>query len=427
MEVNAETARILDANLNRAREAYRVMEEYARFVLDDGLLTRGIKEARHEFAAVGSLLEGRTVAQAEARGSDRAPAARGSETDRKVARAESFGGLQDALAGKPPVVPGDAEGDRETARAPAAAGFHSARGSVIRARDIEGDVGREAKAEGELERASVEEVARAAAKRLSEALRVIEEYGKTVDPEAARRVEGLRYRGYELERRLVITMEARRRFADVLLYVIITESLCRGDWFETAKAAIRGGADAIQLREKNLPDREFLSRATRLAELCHEHGKLFMMNDRPDVAVASGADGVHLGQEDMPVAAVRRILPTRCLIGLSTHTLEQVEAAAELAPDYIGVGPMFATATKQQEGVAGPGLLQAARRRTSLPLTAIGGIHENNVEEVAGTTGCAICVCAAVVAQEDVERAARGVRRAIEGVCRRGARESRKL
>ena len=385
MNSDARTLRILDANFNRAREAFRVMEEYARFVLDDALLTTAIKEARHDLSdSARALNRPAAIDPADSRGSE----------------------AQTLHAYSAPAKSGT------SARA-------EARGSLIRARDIEGDVGKDAKAGDELHRAVVEEVALAATARLSEALRVLEEFAKLTDQEAARRIERLRYRGYELERRLIITIDARKRFADVRLYVILTESLCHGDWFDTARAALSGGADALQLREKHLPDRELFSRAKRLADLCRERGKLLIINDRPDIAAASDADGVHLGQDDMPVSAARRALPTRCIVGVSTHTIAQVEAAAELAPDYLAVGPMFPTETKPQVHVAGPELLEAARTRTALPLVAIGGIHEGNIGHVAGAACGTICVCSAVIARPDVEAAARALRGLAESASQR--------
>lgn len=360
--------RILDANGNRAREALRVMEEYARFVLDDAGLTARIKDARHALADVLRATE--------------------QAADRSHRHA----------VGR---VAGESE-------------LHSASELLIKARDIVGDVGREVGTDTEYRRESLGQVALAACRRLSEALRVIEEYVKTLDADLAKRVERIRYQGYELERQLLVTTETRKRFGHVRLYVIVTEALCRKDWFDTAQAALAGGADALQLREKNVSDLALLERGTRLAKLCHEHGALFFVNDRADVAVACGADGVHLGQDDVTVPAARRLLPGRMLIGLSTHTPEQVHAAAEAAPDYIAVGPMFPTETKPQAHIAGPGTLVAARACTSLPLVAIGGITERNVGEVISAAPCAVCVCSAVIAAAEVESACVRVRQAID-------------
>jgi len=338
--------RIIDANFNRAREALRVMEEYARFVMDDAALTAALKELRHNLA---------------------------DSTRQQGAPAES--GV-----------------------------------SGILYRDIVGDVGCEVTTESEYQRTDAAQVVMAAGKRLSEALRAIEEYGKIIDPAFAATIETIRYQGYELERRLALTTPARQRFGDVRLYVLLTESLCRKGWFETAEAALRGGADCIQLREKKLGNRELLDRAKRLVALCREHGAMLIINDRPDVAVASGAHGVHLGQEDLPVSAVRRIVPATCVIGVSTHTIEQVRSAAEQVPDYIAVGPMFDSPTKPQNHIAGPTMLVEARKLTSLPLVAIGGITEANAATVLTAAQCCLCVCQAVIAQMDVEAAARRLR-----------------
>jgi thiamine-phosphate pyrophosphorylase len=215
-------------------------------------------------------------------------------------------------------------------------------------------------------------------------------------------IERLRYRGYELERRMAITVRAKDRLSAARLYVIVTESLCRGDWFETARAALDGRADCLQLREKGLSDRELLERVKRLVDLCHERGKMLIVNDRPDIAAAAGADGVHLGQGDLPVAAARRILPTTAIVGVSTHTIEQIESAADQAPDYIAVGPMFATPTKPQERIAGPATLAAARRMTAVPLVAIGGIDLSNAVQVLQAAPCILCICHAAVASPDV-------------------------
>jgi thiamine-phosphate pyrophosphorylase len=339
------TFRIVDANMNRAREALRVMEEYARFALDDSTLCEDVKELRHALVQV----------------------------------------VPEALAKR-----------------------------LLPAREIVGDVGRGAQTEQEYRRATVGDVALVAGKRLSEALRALEEYGKVIDPGFARAVEALRYRGYEVERRLALHARARQRFGSCRLYVLITESLCRADWFETAEAVLRGGADCLQLREKGLSAAELLERARRLVELCHNHDALLIMNDRPDVAALSHADGVHVGQHDLTVAEARHIVGGDAVVGVSTHTGEQIRAAAAEAPDYIAVGPMFATATKPQDLVPGPALLARARATCSLPLVAIGGINVSNAAKVLAAAPCCLCVCSSVISQPDAESAARSLRELID-------------
>ncbi|MDO8793561.1 MAG: thiamine phosphate synthase [Vicinamibacterales bacterium] len=372
------------------------MEEYARFVLDDAALTEAIKTERHRLSSAVGDCTGQQDQPPNAQSPNRPIAktpqstplshGRGSETD-------------------PPESPlGKGGGD-----------------SLVAYRDIVGDVGREATTPSEFQRADAGEVVAAATKRMSEALRAIEEYGKTINPDFAAGIERLRYRGYELERRLFATVRARQRFGAVRLYVIITESLCHGDWYETAEAALHCGVDCLQLREKELPDRQLLDRAKRLAALCRDRGAIFIVNDRPDIALAAGAHGVHLGQADLPVSAARRMLPARYIIGVSTHTIEQADAAIADAPDYIAVGPMFDSPTKPQKLIAGPELLATVRARTSLPLVAIGGIDPANVRSVLDAAPCGICVCRAVISQADVTGAIAGLRAVIGKACAQGS------
>ena len=329
--------RILDANLNRAREALRVIEDYARFALDDADAATQAKRQRHLLRRIAQTLGARRL---------------------------------------------------------------------LSARDIAGDVGREAKLASELERGTSLAVVQAAFARLSEAARVLSEYAKLLDATAAELAERLRYQSYELEQSLLLRAEPRARFRDVSLYVIITEALCRRDWLEASAAALRGGARCLQLREKNLPDAELLRRARRLRELTRRHDALLIINDRPDIARLCGADGVHLGQDDLPVAEARRIAGPGLMVGKSTHTRQQFEAALAERPDYLAVGPMFATTTKPQQYIAGPKLLAEIAPLSELPLVAIGGITAENVAQVTSAGACCVCVCSAVIGTDDPQRAA---------------------
>ncbi len=336
--------RIVDVNVNRAREALRVIEDYARFVLDDGEAAGAVKACRH--ALVGIV--------------------------------EAIG----------------AEG-------------------LLGARDIVGDVGREVKTERELQRDSVEAVVRAAFVRLQEAGRGLGEYGKLLAGEGAGAAETLRYRAYELEQRIVLRGALRRRFRDVRVYLLLTEGFCRGDWLETAAVALRGGVGCVQLREKELEGGELLQRAKQLRSLTREHGALLAVNDRPDIARLAGADVCHVGQGDLSVRDARRVAGAGVLVGKSTHTREQFEAALSEEPDYVAAGPMFQSVTKPQEHIAGVEMLAWARGRTALPIVAIGGIDAENVREVAAAGADCVAVCRAVLGAEDVEQA---VRRLVAGM-----------
>jgi thiamine-phosphate pyrophosphorylase len=337
--------RVLDANLNRAREALRVIEEYARFVRDDADAAERVKLARHGLRQI-----------VEAVGADR----------------------------------------------------------LLTARDILNDVGRDVKTAAELQRASTEGVVRAAFARLSEAARVLSEYGKLVAPTAAASAEKLRYQSYELEQRVVLRGALRAHIRRVRLYVILTEALCSRGWYETAQVALRGGADCLQLREKSLPDAELLGRARRLRGLTAKHDALLVINDRPDMAKLSGADGVHVGQGDLSVPEARRIAGANVLVGKSTHTVEQFDAALAEEPDYLAVGPMFASTTKPQDHIAGPQTLAEVALRTQIPLIGIGGITAENAAQVMKAGASGVCVCSAVIGANDVEAAAAAIRHRAE-------------
>jgi thiamine-phosphate pyrophosphorylase len=270
-------------------------------------------------------------------------------------------------------------------------------------------VGTGTKTESELRRSGIADVVVAACKRLGEALRAIEEFLKTTSPTNATKVERLRYRFYDIEHCLAFSLRPpATAFANVRLYVLITESLCARPWLEAAEQAILGGADCLQLREKHLESSELLGRAKSLVQLCHQHRVPCVINDRPDIAVLSGADGVHVGQTDTPARDVRKLIGANRILGVSTHTLEQAKQAVRDGADYLGVGPMFRSETKPRDFVAGPQLArEVVAALPHIPLVAIAGINAQNVDEVLATGVKAIAVTSAVVSAQDVRAAAR--------------------
>jgi thiamine-phosphate pyrophosphorylase len=334
--MNQAVLRLLDANVNRAREALRVIEDYARFVLDDGELCAELKNLRH--ALTTATREFTTEA--------------------------------------------------------------------ILHRDTPGDAGRENKTLAEMRRQNLAEVVIAAGKRLGEALRAIEEFLKIDSPAASAQVERIRYRFYTIEQILARTFRTDDRFNAVRLYVLITESVCRLPWLQTAELALRGGADCLQLREKSLEAAELLQRARQLVQLCRQHQALCIINDRPDIALLSGADGVHLGQHDLPAIEARKILGPRHLIGVSTHNLAQARQAQADGADYIGVGPCFVSGTKPRDFVAGLDWLDVVAKTVRIPAVAIAGITAANVDEVIQSGLRRIAVTAAVAAADDPQAAA---------------------
>jgi thiamine-phosphate pyrophosphorylase len=342
-----DTARILDASANRAREALRVLEDYARFVLGDALLSAELKQLRHSLA--------------------------------------------DALA----LLPADL---------------------LLHARDTLHDVGTDISTPQEWERPSLPAVATANAKRLQEALRSLEEFGKAASTEMAPHIERIRYQSYTLERALILGGAARDRLADARLYVLVTDALCRASLAGTVKEALLGGAQIVQLREKGIDDRTFLARAREVRRLTRAAGALLIVNDRPDLALLAEADGVHLGQDDVPVQDARRLLGPAALIGVSTHNLDQVRRAVLEGASYLGVGPTFASRTKDFKTLAGLEFVSAAAAETSLPAFVLGGLTLDNVGAVLAAGGRRIAVGHAISAAAEPQVAARHFRAALEAV-----------
>lgn len=287
------------------------------------------------------------------------------------------------------------------------------RADLLAARDAEGDVGADLATPAESDRADADAVTAAAFKRVQEALRAIEEFGKVLSPDLGRAAERLRFRAYTLEKRVAACARPRSRFADARLYVLVTESLCARPWLRTVRAAVAGGADVIQLREKDLPDADYLRRAEQAREVCAEAGALFVVNDRVAVAQLVHADGVHVGQDDLPPDRVRRLVGERMAVGVSTHSLDQARRAVYDGADYLGVGPMFATTTKPHEPAVGPALAREVAAEIAIPWFALGGVTADNLPTLVDAGVSRIAVTAAVVAAPDPAAAARALRAAL--------------
>jgi thiamine-phosphate pyrophosphorylase len=342
----ADAGRVVDANLNRARESLRVLDDYCRFVLNDRVLTEHVKGLRHDLAAATARLPARVL-----------------------------------LAG----------------------------------RDTPGDVGTSVTSGAEYVRHSPAEVAAINLKRLQEALRSAEEYGKVFGPEFGRAVEQIRYRTYALECVVVVGTEVRTRLAEARLYVLLTASQCVASLDWTIAEAAAGGASVFQLREKLLTDRELVERARKVRRWTRDAGALFIVNDRPDLARLVEADGVHLGQDDLPVAAARRILGPDALIGVSTHTPEQVRRAVLDGADYLGVGPTFPSTTKSFDQFPGLDFVRFVSDETSVPAFALGGIHPANLSQVVEAGGRRIAVGAAIMSSDEPRIAAAQLLSALAG------------
>lgn len=323
--------RILDANGNRAREALRVLEDISRFGLNDASVSEDLKRLRHTLV-------------------------------------EAIGSL--TAASNDPLF-------------------------LLEARDTPGDIGTSISTSSESFRSDLVHLARANASRLGEALRSMEEAMKALGGQS-RLIEQARYAGYTIERRLVLAL-AKPAIPQVRLCVLLTGSMCVPPWQSVAEASLAGGCNMIQIREKELNDRELLARVRcvmGIRDRLHPSA-LVIVNDRPDIARLADADGVHLGQGDLSPADARTIVGERALIGVSTGTIEEARAAAAAGADVCGVGPMFATSTKDKPVTQGPAYLSAYladAEACRVPHLAIGGITPENLSGLVarGCTGIAI-------------------------------------
>ena len=211
----------------------------------------------------------------------------------------------------------------------------------------------------------------------------------------------------------------RERLARARLYLLATTAVARGPLLEAVAAAIDGGVDAVQLREKEMPGGEFLELADEMCLLCAAKDVLFFVNDRVEAARLVGADGVHLGQEDVPVSEARRHLGRDALIGVSTHDAAELAGALADRADCVGVGAVFATATKGRDvhvgGVADLAPLAARAEARGVPAFAIGGITPDNIAEVVDAGFRRVAVCAGVLAADDPRAAAEALRRGLGG------------
>ncbi|MHC4294001.1 MAG: thiamine phosphate synthase [Planctomycetota bacterium] len=284
----------------------------------------------------------------------------------------------------------------------------------ITSRDTRGDIGTEITSPTEPTRKGLPDVAQAACKRLTEALRTIEEYGKFVAPAQTLRIERMRYDAYTLEQRLIQRISIAKRFEQVKLYVLISARLCTGSIQRVARAALAGGADAVQLRETDVCDAELLALAAELRELTDETDKLLIINNRPDIAAIIGADGLHLGQTDLPLAEARRLLRPGAIVGRSTHNIDQARAAVTEGADYVAVGPIFETSTKMAGPPVGTGLIAQMIEEISLPVCPIGGISMENIDQVIAAGAKRIAVCSAVCCADDPKAAAQSIREKLE-------------
>jgi len=306
--------RIIDANLNRATEATRILEEIARFLLDDKSMSEKLKNIRHK---INSAQEG------------------------------------------------DYEG-------------------YLHARDTENDIGIDIK--NPSERINIENIFKANIKRLQQALRTLAEYS-VENADNAMMFEKLRYESYTLEKIMWDKLKEKYnqiKLADKNLYLVTNSDCFESDdaFLDAIASALEGGVDVLQLREKKMSANRILELGKKIKQLCLQYDTTFIINDRIDIAALLEADGVHLGQDDLDVKSAREILGANAIVGISTHAPEQALKAVADGADYIGVGPVFATPTKEGRIPVGLEYVKWVSENITLPAFAIGGIDLENCNQV---------------------------------------------
>lgn len=349
--------RILDANLNRAREGLRVLEDFARFLGDNHDVSLKLKSMRHDLVAAEKQLF-----------------------------ASAGIGMADRL----------------------------------QFRDTEGDVGTSQMTDGEQQRSALADVIIANARRVEESLRSLEEFGKLVSAPFSAAMKSLRYSAYTMEKSLAgISTPGFLRYDDkasrlqqARVYVLITESMCRLPWQQVVEQSLEAGADVLQLREKSLNDRELLRRAEWIRAACENSRALFIVNDRPDIAAICEADGVHVGQDEFSVAEARRILKPGQLVGLSTHSLEQAIQATAAGADYLGVGPVFPSRTKSFDDFPGLTFVRSVASSVAVtkPWFAIGGVSLERLPELIAAGAQRVAITSAVAGAENPGEVIRAIR-----------------
>lgn len=283
----------------------------------------------------------------------------------------------------------------------------------LAARESRGDVGATIANPAAEKRRGKDAVIVASCHRAQEALRSLEEFSRLIEPGWGGHFESLRYQLYTLEKVLNITESSRTRLESRNLYLLLTRDQCVRGVEEVIRAGAIGGVGIVQVREKRLEDRELLDYLRIVRGITRECDVLLIVNDRPDLAVLCDADGVHVGQEELCVAEVRRIVGGELLVGVSTHDLQQAREAVMNGADYLGVGPVFPSSTKSFLEFAGLSFVKEVANELAIPWYAIGGINEANIAELRAAGADRIAVSAAIAGNADPMVAASQLRDAL--------------
>ncbi|MDD3014057.1 MAG: thiamine phosphate synthase [Candidatus Gastranaerophilales bacterium] len=280
---------------------------------------------------------------------------------------------------------------------------------LLKSRDTEGDVGVDIT--NPSTKADIIGIYRANFKRLQQSLRVLAEYSSLEGLDTAV-FEKSRYDSYTLEKNMFEELSKKlkiKRIQDKKLYLVTDRSKFESidEFLDAVAAALKGGVQIVQLREKNTTAQEFIQLGRKIKELCALYDAIFIINDRVDIAHIVGADGVHLGQDDIDISSARHLLGNDAIVGISTHSPEQAQKAVESGADYIGVGPVFTTPTKPGRQAVGLEYVNWAAENIDIPWFAIGGIDLENVDQVIEAGAKGIAVVRAIINADNPEKSAK--------------------
>ncbi len=337
-----QTLRIIDANLNRIGESLRLLEDIARLMLNDAILSKKLKSIRHDLEEVD----------------------------------------------------------------------FSFKTQLLQARQADSDVGADIKVEQQTGKRDLPKAVIANCRRIEQSLRVIEELAKTPEINMdSDRFEKARFELYTIEKEMVSRL-LRKDKADRIkgLYAIIdTDSLKGRSHADMTKQVLEGGARIIQLRDKTTHIGDLLAIAIELKKLCSRYNALFIVNDHIDIAIASDADGVHIGQDDMPLSVVRKLMPVDKIIGCSVNTPKEAAIAQEQGADYIATSAIYPTASKAGVNVIGLEGLRRIKDTAKVPLVGLGGINYDNISEVISNGADSAAVISAILGASSPKEATRNL------------------
>ncbi|MFC1668804.1 thiamine phosphate synthase [Spirochaetota bacterium] len=271
---------------------------------------------------------------------------------------------------------------------------------LLRARDVNGDSQKFFDLDDELRRTSVSHIFSANLHRSIEAVRALEEFAKNINETSSQDLQKIRFLLYDIEKKVQLNLNKSEwldKFSNSLYAILDSSFVEKDDYSGAAKKMIEGGALIIQLRMKGEPRKKVLQTAKEISLLCMEHKRIFIVNDHPDIALLSGARGLHLGQDDISVDEAKKIMPQDMIIGKSTHSYEEAIDAVKEGPDYIAIGPVYSTKSKNGKEIGGIGteVLGKIMETVEVPTVAIGGITLKGTGDIKKRG----CTCIAVISE----------------------------